>query len=256
MNSSDSLDARCVTTVGRLVESEQWSLSTDEQAALATQARRFLAEDSSDAQIRIVLLNMYRDQDTVEALRCCDQLNHAAAWSEWLGQAQAILRHARLDWARDESVDLDDLAQIALLELTRSLPNYRFASRFSTWAYQVITRGVQRHLRDMAAQKRAVEIDRDVNLLGRAVPISERDLPENLVQGEALLALVERELSIALGSRNATVFQLWAQADYSAEMISRRVGLSTARVHAIIAQARQYLRGQPTIQHWYRLTVG
>jgi RNA polymerase sigma factor (sigma-70 family) len=253
MESSDPLGARCVTIVGCLAEAEHWVLSADEQRTLAAQACSLLTPASSDTQIRTVLLNIHRDQATVEALRCNDQLHHGEAWSEWLGQAQAILHHAGLDWARDDSVDLEDLAQIALLELARSLPSYRYASRFSTWAYQVITRGVQRHLRDMAAKKRAVEVDRDTDPLERAVPVSEAELPEHQTRDNMLSALVEHELSTAFGPRNATVFQLWARDDYSAEMIGRQVGLSTARIHAIIAQARQYLRGQETIQHWYEV---
>ncbi|HMQ34645.1 MAG TPA: sigma-70 family RNA polymerase sigma factor, partial [Chloroflexaceae bacterium] len=143
----------------------------------------------------------------------------------------------------------------ALLELARSLPSYRYASRFSTWAYQVICRGVQRHLRDMAAKKRAAEIERGVDLMALAMPTSEAEHPESQARGHALAALVERELSAALGPRNAAVFGLWAQEDHSAEMIGRQLGLSTARVYAIIAQARQYLRGLATIQHWHEVSL-
>lgn len=255
MEPGDPIGARCAAIIRCLAEEERWRLSAEEQMALAERASAYLRPGSSDAQARAVVSNLRRDSGVVESLRCGDRLGHGEAWSEWLGQARAILRHANLDWAHDDAIDLDDLAQIALLELARSLPSYRYASRFSTWAYQVITRGVQRHLRDLSAQKRAGEIDRGVNPLALAVPVGKRELPESLARDRALAALVDSELKAAMGARNAEVFRLWARDDLSAEMIGRKVGLSVARVHAIIAQARTYLRGQATIRHWHEVSV-
>jgi len=223
--------------------------------ALAERACAYLRPGSSDAQLRTVIGNLRRDSSVVEAMRCGEQLGHSEAWTEWFGQVRAILHHAGLDWTRDDALDLDDLAQIALLELTRSLPSYRYGSRFSTWAYQVITRGVQRHLRDMAAKKRAGEIDRGTDPRELAIPVSEGELPENQVRDQVLAALVQEELRAAMGPRNAEVFRLWARDDLSVEMIGRRVGLSTARIHAIIAQARKHLRGQATIWYWHEVSA-
>lgn len=255
MEPGDPLGARCAAIVRCLAEEEAWRLSDEEQTALAERACAYLLPGSSNAQVRAVVSNVRRDAKVVESLRCGERLGHCEAWSEWLRQARAILRHAGLDWARDEAVDLDDLAQIALLELTRSLPSYRYASRFSTWAYQVITRGVQRHLRDLSAEKRVGDIDRGVDPTTLEIPVVEKELPECRALDRALVALVEDELKVAMGRRNAEVFLLWVREDLSAETIGRKVGLSVARVHAIIAKARSHLREQTMIQHWYEVSA-
>jgi DNA-directed RNA polymerase specialized sigma24 family protein len=54
-----------------------------------------------------------------------------------------------------------------------------------------------------------------------------------------------------MGARNATVFRLWSRDDLSAEMIGQQVGLSPARIHAIIAQARRHLQQHPAVQGWH-----
>ncbi|NTW97833.1 MAG: sigma-70 family RNA polymerase sigma factor [Oscillochloris sp.] len=197
-----------------------------------------------------MIVNIRRDHSTIEALCRNSHMGHQAAWVSWLSHAMAILRHAHLDWARDGAVHIDDLAQIAMLELVRALPGFRYQSRFSTWAFQVITRGVQRHLRDMSAQKRVGNIDATVDPLTVAGAISEGEIPEAQAEAHLLTAIIDAELTAALGVRNAEVFRLWACDDLSAEMIGQRVGLSVARVYAVIAQSRQYLRGREVIRGW------
>jgi RNA polymerase sigma factor (sigma-70 family) len=204
----------------------------------------------------MVITNIRRDIPTVEALRRSTHMGHHAEWASWLGQARAILRRANLDWARDGAVDSDDLVQVALLELARSLPGFRYQSRFSTWAYQVITRGVQRHLRNISAQKRASDIDTSVNPLAVARAISEGDLPEAQVAARVLSATVEAALMAAMGPRNTVAFRLWACDDLSAEIIGQRVGLSVTRVYAVIAQARKLLSVQTAIIDWGNATKG
>jgi len=228
-------------------------LGESDVSGLADIASGYIAHQGSDSQIRTVIVNIHRDHPAVEALHQRGDLGHAAAWRSWMGQARAILRRANLDWARDGAVDLDDLAQIALLELARALPGFRYQSRFSTWAYQVITRGVQRHLRDMSAQKRAGEIDSETDPQAVVRVVDDQDLPAAQAENRQLTSIVVNELTTALGQRNTEVFRLWACDDLSAEMIGQRVGLSVARVYAIISQARMFLRGQATIRGWGEL---
>ncbi|MFV9506848.1 MAG: sigma-70 family RNA polymerase sigma factor [Oscillochloridaceae bacterium umkhey_bin13] len=173
-----------------------------------------------------------------------------------MDHARAILRHNRLDWAYDTAVDFDDLAQIAMLELSRSLPSYSYKSRFSTWAYQVITRGVQRNLRNMAAKKRTAIIGYRIDPLHLIHTIADSDHPESHIYDQALRTLITETLTRALGVRNAQVFTLWVYGDLSAEMIGRRIGLSTPRVHAILSQARQYLRGYEPVLRWRDAMIG
>ncbi|MBX0329903.1 sigma-70 family RNA polymerase sigma factor [Oscillochloris sp. ZM17-4] len=231
-------------------------MSEEESSALADAAAAYVYPQGSNAQLRMVITNIRRDLPSVEALRRSGHMGHLAEWESWLGQARAILRQANLDWAYDGAVDSDDLMQVALLQLARSLPGFRYQSRFSTWAYQVITQSVQRHLRDLSAQKRAGEIDGSVDPHTVARAIGEGDHPEAQVAARLLTTTVEAELLAAMGSRNAEVFRLWACDDLSAEMIGQRVGLSVARVYAVIAQARKHLSGQAAIIDWGAATRG
>lgn len=245
------LVTRCAVLARSLAAEEGWALDPGQFDLLVALAVTYLPARCADAHIRTVLKNIRHDSPVVEALRQQGAPGHVEEWSNWMRQVQAILRHAGLNWTRDSAVDCDDLAQVALLELARSLPGYRYASRFSTWAYQVITRAVQRHLRDLAAKKRAGEIDRAVDLNSLALLAGEADQPEQQASGRFLTMLVEDELLAAFGRRNTVVFHLWARDDLSAEMISRRIGLSTARIYAIIALAREHLQARATIKQWY-----
>lgn len=235
----------------RLDAEEQWELTPSERHKLVEAVAQLVGERATPAQIRTTLQNYWQSAPQVEALRdaCCER--HTAAWAEWLDQAKAILRYARCAWAADVMVDIDDLAQIAMLELCRSLPSYRFASRFSTWAYQVIVHGVQRHLRNMAAQKRVGNIVYGLDPRDLTLPAAHSDAPEVQALGRSLEHAVAHELEQALGARNAEVFRLWASEDLAADAIGKHMGLSVPRVYAIIAQARQHLRRDESLQRWY-----
>ena len=244
---------RCANMVSVIDDAEGWGLDATAAHALAEIALAYIHPEIGDTQLCTVILNLHRDLPTVEALCLHGSAVHHQEWENWMGQARAILRKAHLDWARDGAVDLDDLAQIALLELSRALPSFRYQSRFSTWAYKVITRGVQRHLRGMSAQKRAGEIDVATDPQTLEHTIGADELPEAQAEAHHLTTTIFAELMIALGSRNAEVFRLWACDDLSAEMIGQRMGLSVARVYAVISHARIYLRGRATIRDWREL---
>ncbi|WP_097653824.1 sigma-70 family RNA polymerase sigma factor [Candidatus Chloroploca asiatica] len=251
MEPCDSPGVRCLAVVRRVVVAEQWLLTEAEQLALAQRVAICVSPDCSDEDVRSVAWNVYCDAPLVDALRSRDATDHEAEWLAWFGQARAILHHTGLDWVSDDAVDLDDLAQVALVELLRSLPSFRFASRFSTWAYQVISNAVNRHLRDLHARKRSGTFDRTVDWMTLPVEDPDPDTPEKMALGRMLDRLVETELIRTMGERNARIFHLWACDDLSAEMIGHRVHLSTARIHAIIAEARAYLRARPDLRHWH-----
>lgn len=244
--------APCLEALERLNIQEGWGLMAQELRALAQAIAPQLDRDSSPTQIRTVCVNYRSNVGLVRALGDSCSADHAELWAAWMTQARAILRHARCDWAADVAVDLDDLAQIAMLELCRALPSYRYQSRFSTWAYQVIVRGVQRHLRDMSAQKRVGDIVYGIDPRDLPVPAALADAPEAQALSRTLEHTVEEELERAIGERNTTVFRLWACEDLPAEAIGEHVGLSVARVYAIIAQARKHLQGNESVRHWHQ----
>ncbi|NTW02897.1 MAG: sigma-70 family RNA polymerase sigma factor [Oscillochloris sp.] len=241
---------RCTEVIAQLAQKEGWGLSPADVEKLAEFAYQYVQPSFTETHLQKLILTIQRDRATVEALHHYADARHQSEWKSWMGQAQAILQSKNLYWARDTAVDIDDLTQIALLELTRSLPTFRYQSRFSTWAYQVIIGGVRRHLRDMAARKRNGDIDPSVDPEMVEIALGVHDLPETHTWASMLSEAVYRELAAALGQRNADIFSLWACHDLSAEMIGQRFGLSTTRVHALLKQAREYLRNCASIQAW------
>lgn len=241
---------RCTEVIAQLIHEEGWGLSAADVEDLVGFAYRYLQPSFTDTRIQKVIVNIRRDRATVEALYQHTDIQHQSEWMKWMGQVRAILHSKNLYWAHDSAVDLEDLTQIALLELARSLPTFRYQSRFSTWAYQVIVDGVRRHLRDMSARKRTGDIDPSIDPEKVEIAIGTHDLPETRVWACMFSEAVHSELVEALGKRNADIFSLWAFHDLSAEMIGQKFGLSIARVHALLKAAREYLRNRESIQSW------
>jgi RNA polymerase sigma factor (sigma-70 family) len=244
------LYAVCLQITTALNEAQGWKADQAELEELATAGTNYISEHDNEAQIARILTNMYVDRAQVTALQQRMHAHHHEAWAGWLERVHAILWHKGLVWTPDDAVDMDDLTQVALTELAIALPNYRYLSRFSTWAYQVIANSVQRYKQRLQAQKRSCEVDRQVELRDVEVSVGDRELPEYVADNHALEQIVEEALLASQGERNTRIFWLWARADLAVETISAQVGLSVARVHAIIAQSRKELRVHEHIQRW------
>ncbi|MCG8352901.1 MAG: sigma-70 family RNA polymerase sigma factor [Chloroflexales bacterium] len=245
------LATRCATLLSSLDHELDWRLSDNEQKSYITAILPFFSEDASDTRLRQTLIAYHEDHALVESLRAREHTQSEANWSAWSKQVIAILHHAGLLWSSDFAVDAEDLAQIAQMELIRSLASFRYSSRFSTWAYQVIVRSVQRHLRNAKAQKRAARPE-SLDQLPADIDIEQAndENPTTLAEVHTLAAQIEAILTDYAGQRLARIFQLWASADLSAEEIGRRVKLSPSRVRTLLAQAREHLRQHPQIRAW------
>ncbi|NCC34655.1 MAG: sigma-70 family RNA polymerase sigma factor, partial [Chloroflexia bacterium] len=95
----------------------------------------------------MVVLHYHLDHRMVAALRDAQHPAHYETWVQWSQQVVGVLRRAGIDWSRDGSLELDDLAQIARADLAQALPSYRYQSRFLSWAYSVVVRSAHRYLR-------------------------------------------------------------------------------------------------------------
>jgi RNA polymerase sigma-70 factor (ECF subfamily) len=226
-------------------------LSDDEQKSYISALLPLLSDDVSDTRLRQTLIAYHADHALVESLRARGHMQSEANWNAWSKQVIAILQRAGLLWSSDFAVDSEDLAQIAQMELIRSLASFRYNSRFSTWAYQVVVRGVQRHLRNARAQKRAARPE-SLDQLPADIEIKQDNLenPITLAEAHTLAEQIAAILTDYADQRLAQIFQLWANADLSAEEIGRRVKLSPSRVRTLLAQAREHLRQHPQIRAW------
>jgi RNA polymerase sigma factor (sigma-70 family) len=242
--------ARCLEFVGKLNEEQGWNLSADEQRAYAAGVYVHLPKGSTDDVLRKLIGYYHTEHEVVHALLDRDHHGYEARWKEWTTTAVAILQQARLGWSADSTTTGEDLAQVALAQLLQSLPSFHYTSRFSTWAYSVITRSVRRYLRDQSAGKRAgnpLSLDQHPQL---DVMQREAEHPEVAATAHSLITLIDAVLTDRAGDRLAYIYRLWAIRDMRPEQIGKLVQLSPSRVRMLLAQARELLQAHPALQAW------
>ncbi|MFL5804717.1 MAG: sigma-70 family RNA polymerase sigma factor [Roseiflexaceae bacterium] len=241
---------RCAAMVAALNAELGWHLEADQQRAYVAALLPYLPISPAEIEWRRVVIAYHQDHGLIEALRDQASPQYEAAWTQWCVQAIQILRYQGLGAPDDALADTQDLAQTALEELVRALPSYRYASRFSTWAYTVISRSAQRYLRDRKAAKRSgkhesLEWQHELELaLGAA------DSPEAQSEAHALSGLIDALLTNHSDWRLAEMFRLWVIEDQRLADIARRMRLSPARVSVMMEQVCQLLRRDPAILAW------
>jgi RNA polymerase sigma factor (sigma-70 family) len=146
--------------------------------------------------------------------------------------------------------DASDLAQLALEELLAALPTFRFASRFSTWAFTVIVRRVARAQRGERAAKRAAIVEPLTEQLAIGKGLVAPMEVEATAEARVLAALSAEVLARRADERLARIFHLWAVEDKRLAQIGHAMGLSSARVSTLVEQARTILRDDPAIRAW------
>lgn len=227
-----------------------WGLSAAARRRYCIAIAAALPPDSTTALLRRALVNYHADHVLVDALQLAQHAQHDAAWRAWMPQVLAILRGAGLDWPTEAAYDLEDLAQVARAELLRALPSYRYASRFSTWAHQVIVQSVRRYRRDLGALKRAGRPQSLESLPEIEIPIGTAAHPEAIVAARALLRAIDARLAAQPDRRLREIFRLWAVEDQRVEEIGRHVCLSASQVRVLLGHIRQLLQSDPAIGTW------
>jgi RNA polymerase sigma factor (sigma-70 family) len=227
-----------------------WALSSSTQHAYSRVLARYLPNPCSDEYARQVAIRYHHDHVLVDALMDSLHGSHEASWAAWMAQVVPILRNIGLAWSDDAAIDSEDLAQIARAELARALPTFRYASRFSTWAHQVIARSVQRYLRDRLAGKRAGRPISLETIVADDMPMDELGRPDVAVDAGMLATLVGDILRAQPDRRLAVIFQLWAIDDLRIEEIGRRLQISPSQVRALVGRIRQVLQSDPAIRAW------
>jgi RNA polymerase sigma factor (sigma-70 family) len=247
-HSTDAL-SRCAAILGALNVELGWRLDMDKQHAYMAVLSGLLTGTPNDATLRTLIEHVHADHELVRALRDSVDPQHDAAWTTWSAHAVRIAQRHAFGAVGDPLVDADDLAQLALEELAQALPSYRYASRFSTWAYTVIARRVQRYVRDSRAAKRAGRPtaldDQSIgHLTIDAAPI------EAPAEAHALLELILDVLSQETDQRLAHIFYLWVVEEQRLVQIGRQLQLSAGRLSILIGQARRILQRNPAILAW------
>jgi RNA polymerase sigma factor (sigma-70 family) len=197
-----------------------------------------------------MVMYYHREHTLVQAMRNCADPRHDMIWQQQIQKVIGILHRQGFAWSKDAAIDIDDLAQIALLELVHALPTYHYTSCFSTWAYAVIVRRMKRHLRDRSALKRsgnAVSLNTNCET---TVPVATAEQPETIAEGHIFADLIYEVLARQQGMQVAEIFQMWANDDIKLAHIGEHVQCSSSWTRALLNKARTSLQQHPGIQAW------
>lgn len=245
-----SLQQRCLAMIVSLNQEHGWGLDQDAQQQYAATVSGYLSDDCSDAKMRTVITQYHGEHHLVEALGNRDHPEHDQSWKEWTRTVVLILQKGRLYWSSDPAIDPDDLAQIARVELARSITSFRYNSQFGTWAHRVVINSVQRYIRDLHADKRprgSQSIDESPEL---ELAISMAEDPEVVTRARLLADLVLKLLAAQKDKRLQSIFYLKAIEDKRIEEIASLVSLHPSRVRTLLQEALRLLRQHPDMQSW------
>lgn len=232
---------------------QEW-LTTTGRSLDEAQSRQYLAaalhhipEDSNAQPVFAFFEHFHEDHELVASLQQPWHPLHEANWQDWSLRVVLILRHRNLFWSRDIAIAEEDLAQIGRTELLASLDMFHYRSRFSTWAYNVISRSAQRCIRDQGAKKRSAPADYLPVADEQVLLIADEEMPDLMICSKMLYAEVAQILHDRLGPKTALVFQLFTCKDMKASAIAAQCNLHLAEVHQMIREARRVLRKHPAM---------
>lgn len=252
MGDSQSTQARCAEMVAAF--GREHNLTPEQEAAYVQALIAYLPGHYTDAQLQRTISCYHLDHQEVQALHNPQNPDHEEAWGNWRDQVFRILRSANLNWLAAGPIDLDDLTQIAVEELSKSIGSYRFNSRFSTWAYTVAVRAAQRSLRALQAAKRTGRVVSLDDPTVSAYPVGGIGNPETWGMARELNELISAILVEQGDPRLLEIFQLRAHSDHRLVDIGQRLGLSPSRVSILLDQIRSLLRDHPALREWRGMT--
>lgn len=251
MSNHGELTERCLAVLAELSREHRWTLRDEQREAYVRAIVPMLAPEASDAELFKRLLYYHLDHDLVGALVDSAHPGHRASWEAWCVSALRIVRHTGLADSTGPLSSPEDLSQIALEEVLKALPSYAYRSRFTTWAYPVIVRAVQRQCSSHRAAKRSgPTLSLDAALSATDPQASAGDHPEVASSAHLLAELARQVLSESKDTRMALVFQLWAVEDRRLTDIARVVGLDPSRVSVLLKEARKLLQQDPSVRAW------
>lgn len=183
------------------------------------------------------------DPERTDAIEALHQLLHRAARHEANRRRGSV----------PEAVvgELDDLARQAagdaLTAILRKLPEYRGASRFTTWAYKFAVFEVSTAIRREAWRGRSITIDDGAwsRLIDPAsvAPHAETEVRE-------LLAAVAQALASNLSPRQREVFTAIVILEVPADVVAERHESTRGAIYKVLHDARRKIRASLTEQGW------
>lgn len=242
---TDSRLAAIAAAFGR-----EWALPAEQIDAYLHALRAYTQAQMDHMQLEWLIKNYHLDHQEVYMLSDAEHPGHLQAWDSWRDQIARILYKKNLYSLNDNATDLDDLMQMGLEELNKSLHTYRFASRFSSWVYIVIVRMGQRAIRERKSLKRQGTLF-SLEIPGAdATPADHTSDPETHADAVALEEEIYALLAQHGGERWVRIFQLWMSGDQRLVDIGKQVNLSPSRVSILLNQMLEMLRQQEHLRRW------
>lgn len=155
MEDETAILARYRALVAELNSAQQLGLDTNTQAAYAAALLSHYQPHTSDQQLLSQLRYYHEEHGRVAALADSAHPHHEAEWREITDYSMRIIHARQLVRQHQLLLTDEDLLQIAIEALTRSLASYHYHARFTTWLYNIVTRSAHKANRDQQAGKRA-----------------------------------------------------------------------------------------------------
>lgn len=188
----------------------------------------------------------------LEALRSSGREREQAAarlHALLLGAARIELARRRGMLAADARESLEDLAvqsaDDALSAILLKLDDYRFESRFTTWAYKFAILEASVRTRRRAWQKRELPIDADAWAAVPAVTPGPSDGAETRERLRLIIEAIPRELS----PHQREVMTALVLAEVPIDVLAERLGTTRGALYKTLHDARRKLRAAVGVEH-------
>lgn len=243
----ERLGTRCNECVIALSQRYGWGLSSEQIDTYVEQILLRVPSSSLERQMELVVGYFHADHQRVADLRAPEGPLNADAWA-WVEREIARVAHLNgLSWSRDPVVELSDLVQTVNAEVVRSLDDFHYESKLSTWIQGVTVRRLRRFHRDSLAAKRAVRPEPLEAASEQPVEWAQSEQP---LLASALVAEIERVLGATGDKRYAWIFLMRVLGDLSSKEIGAQLNLHPSRVRALLKIARDLLRADPRLRGW------
>lgn len=246
MEDETAILARYRRLIAELNSAQQLGLDPDTQTAYAAALLPHYQPHASDQQLQCQLRYYHEEHGRVAALADSDHPDHAAEWHEVMDYSMRIIHCRQLVRRYQLLLTDEDLLQIAMEALARSLASYHYYARFTTWLHNIVTRSARKANRDQQASKRdGNPASLDAHLGWDHQPDRGYDQAATLIHAHELAQLVHA----ALGhdQRLRTIFWLRHNGWKLAE-IGQRVRLSSSQVDVLLGKARRLVQQQPGVR--------
>ncbi|HEU4325450.1 MAG TPA: sigma-70 family RNA polymerase sigma factor [Roseiflexaceae bacterium] len=235
--------------VEELNGNKNWQLSATAVDEYAAKIAELVYEHVPDDRMQIRCEEYHNDRVLVRTLLDPDDAAHKEAWEKIFQEVSRIV-YWKMKGKEDVLLEADDFIQIANIQVIKSVRTFQFNSLFSTWLAKVVMNTMIQARRDGFAKKRSATTTQ----LDDNIQDQKHQQPEEQVNQKALVDLIRQVLAKHPDKRLQQIFLLAKQNDRTTHDIGQLLGLSSARIRALLSQAKSLLKSDPAIQAWISST--